>query len=230
MRNFLFEECSHEERMEKLNSIAAGKERITYLRNLTEAEIDAESKELASLCRRRNELEEEKKNVAKDYQTQIDSVKQNIDRSATLLEDGRKECVEDCFKVLDIDAREVGFYNNRGELVRMRKALDSDLQLDMFYQQRNEETRKALESANRLGAGVHHDDYEEAQIVTDQDSYQEIGQESGQGLAELLDLALLQLTNRPEHPVGEAMRASIEITRSDQRDESSLHLLVGEIQ
>ena len=177
MRNFLFEECSHEERIEKLNSIAAGKERITYLRNLTEAEIDAESKELASLCRRRNELEEEKKNVAKDYQTQIDSVKQNIDRSATLLEDGRKECVEDCFKVLDIDAREVGFYNNRGELVRMRKALDSDLQLDMFYQQRNEETKNALEAANRLSAGGHPDDYEEAQIVTDQDSDQESGQD-----------------------------------------------------
>ena len=163
--------------MEKLNSIAAGKERITYLRNLTEAEIDAESKELASLCRRRNELEEEKKNVAKDYQTQIDSVKQNIDRSATLLEDGRKECVEDCFKVLDIDAREVGFYNNRGELVRMRKALDSDLQLDMFYQQRNEETKKALEAANRLSAGGDPDDYEEAQIVTDKDSGQDSGQE-----------------------------------------------------
>ena len=177
MRNFLFEECSHEERMEKLNSIAAGKERITYLRNLTEAEIDAESKELASLCRRRNELEEEKKNVAKDYQTQIDSVKQNIDRSATLLEDGRKECVEDCFKILDIDAREVGFYNSRGELVRMRKALDSDLQLDMFYQQRNEETKKALEAANRLSVGDDHDDYEEAQIVTDQDSGQDSGQE-----------------------------------------------------
>ena len=177
MRNFLFEECSHEERMEKLNSIAAGKERITYLRNLTEAEIDAESKELASLCRRRNELEEEKKNVAKDYQTQIDSVKQNIDRSATLLEDGRKECVEDCFKVLDIDAREVGFYNSRGELVRMRKALDSDLQLDMFYQQRNEETKKALEAANRLSAGGDPDDYEEAQIVTDKDSDQKSDQE-----------------------------------------------------
>ena len=177
MRNFLFEECSHEERIEKLNSIAAGKERITYLRNLTEAEIDAESKELASLCRRRNELEEEKKNVAKDYQTQIDSVKQNIDRSATLLEDGRKECVDDCFKVLDIDAREVGFYNNRGELVRMRKALDSDLQLDMFYQQRNEETKKALEAANRLSAGGDHEDYEEAQIDTDQDSDQDSEQE-----------------------------------------------------
>ena len=177
MRNFLFEECSHEERIEKLNSIAAGKERITYLRNLTEAEIDAESKELASLCRRRNELEEEKKNVAKDYQTQIDSVKQNIDRSATLLEDGRKECVEDCFKVLDIDAREVGFYNNRGELVRMRKALDSDLQLDMFYQQRNEETKKALEAANRLSAGDDPDDYEEAQIVTEKDSDQDSDQQ-----------------------------------------------------
>ena len=176
MRNFLFEECTQEERMEKLNSIAAGKERITYLRNLTEAEIDAESKELASLCRRRNELEEEKKNVAKDYQTQIDSVKQNIDRSATLLEDGRKECVEDCFKVLDIDAREVGFYNNRGELVRMRKASDSDLQLDMFYQQRNEETKKALEAANRLSSGGDPDDYEEAQIVTDQDSDQDSDQ------------------------------------------------------
>ena len=177
MRNFLFEECSNEERIENLNSIAAGKERITYLRNLTEAEIDAESKELASLCRRRNELEEEKKNVAKDYQTQIDSVKQNIDRSATLLEDGRKECVEDCFKVLDIDAREVGYYNNRGELVRMRKALDSDLQLDMFYQQRNEDTRKALEAANRLSAGGNPEDYEDAQIITDQDSDQDSEQE-----------------------------------------------------
>lgn len=184
MRNFLFEECTQEDRMEKLNSIAAGKERITYLRNLTEAEIDAESKELASLCRRRNELEEEKKNVAKDYQTQIDSVKQNIDRSATLLEDGRKECVEECFKVLDIDAREVGFYNNRGELVRMRKALDSDLQLDMFYQQRNEETKKALEASNRLSAGGDPDDYEEAQIVYDQEGSQEEQSEQSTDKAE----------------------------------------------
>ena len=58
----------------------------------------------------------------------------------------------------------------------MRKALDSDLQLDMFYQQRNEETKKALEAANRLSAGGHPDDYEEAQIVTDQDSDHESGQ------------------------------------------------------
>lgn len=169
MRNFLFEECSHEERMEKLNSIAAGKERITYLRNLTEAEIDAESKELASLCRRRNELEEEKKNVAKDYQTQIDSVKQNIDRSATLLEDGRKECVEDCFKVLDIDAREVGFYNSRGELVRMRKALDSDLQLDMFYNQ----PQQALEADNRLSLCTNADDFEDAEVIEDEEESQD---------------------------------------------------------
>lgn len=59
----------------------------------------------------------------------------------------------------------------------MRKALDSDLQLDMFYQQRNEETKKALEAANRLSAGGHPDDYEEAQIVTDQDSDQDSDQE-----------------------------------------------------
>ena len=33
-----------------------------------------------------------------------------------------------------------------------------------------------------------------------------------------------------EHPVREAVRASIEVAGSDQRDESSLYLLVGEIQ
>ena len=55
----------------------------------------------------------------------------------------------------------------------MRKALDSDLQLDMFYQQRNEETKKALEAANRLSAGGNPDDYEEAQVVSDQEGGQD---------------------------------------------------------
>ena len=59
----------------------------------------------------------------------------------------------------------------------MRKALDSDLQLDMFYQQRNEETKKALEAANRLSAGGDHEDYEEAQIVTEKDSDQDSDQQ-----------------------------------------------------
>lgn len=47
----------------------------------------------------------------------------------------------------------------------------------MFYQQRNEETRKALEADNRLSAGGHPDDYEEAQIVTEKDSDQDSDQE-----------------------------------------------------
>lgn len=183
MEQFIFSELTKSERQVKLRKISRGKERVTYMRNLTEAEIDTESKKLAQLCQRRNELEEEKKNVAKDYQTQIDSVKKDIDKSASVLNEGRKEQVEDCYKVINIETREVGFYNEQGELVKKRVAYDADLQLDMFEQQheeeqkRNEETRKALEAANRLSAGGDPDDYEEAQIVTDKDSDQDSGQE-----------------------------------------------------
>lgn len=168
MKHFLFEECGREERIEMMSKVAMGKERITYMRNLTEAEIDAESKELASLCRRRNSLEEDKKAINKEYQAQIDVVKQGIDKSAALLEDGRKECVEECFKVLDIDAREVGYYNMNGELVRERKALDDDFQLDMFNQ-----PEQALEAANRLSLGTNADNLEDAEVV----EYEEEGQD-----------------------------------------------------
>lgn len=107
-------------------------ERITYTRNLTEAEIDNESKKLASEVKILARQEEEKKEVMRSCKESIDNTRGRMEAISKTLLDGTVEVTEKCFKVLNMDTREVGFYNVSGELVKVRPMIDDDLQMDLF--------------------------------------------------------------------------------------------------
>lgn len=161
MEKFILQNCSPEERKQKLEEFSQGKEKLTYMRSLTEAEIEYESRKLASLCRERNDLEQEKADINKEYGDKIKDVKAKIDGHTKTLIDGEKEESATCYKFINIDTREVGFYNKDGELVRVRPALDQDLQLDMFHR------APSSEPIAELPAGDPNPDIEEAEIVSE---------------------------------------------------------------
>ncbi|MBQ0035170.1 MAG: hypothetical protein KBS77_07740 [Bacteroidales bacterium] len=144
-----------------LEKTANGRERLTYMRNLTEAEIESESRKLARLCKERNDLEQEKADMNREYADKIKSVKASIDGHAKMLNDGHKEEIGICYKFVNIDAREVGFYNAAGELVRSRELLDQDLQMDMFNNNGTAGPVAALPKSEN--------DYEEAVIVSEEE-------------------------------------------------------------
>lgn len=132
MEKFILQNVAPELRAQALEQAAAKAEKITYVRHLTDAEIEAESKKLADAVTKRARVEEEKREVMKDYNGRIEDLKVKAETISETLLNGTKEENARCFKFVNIDTREVGYYNEFGELVKTRPAMDQDMQLDMF--------------------------------------------------------------------------------------------------
>lgn len=184
MKSFIFQDCTLEQRAQQLEQLAASKEVLRYDRQLTEAEIDTESKHIAKLYKDLCEVEAEKAAANKRFGEEIKSIRAQIEVSADTLQNGQKEVSETCYKFIDIDAREVGFYNRFGELVRVRPAQDNDLQLDMFgnndvaaqhevvgalpgESQQPEDKNAGIEEAQVVEDGDPKDDEEEVNSIFD---------------------------------------------------------------
>lgn len=153
--------------MQILEKMAAKAEKITYTRNLTEAEIDAESRKLAEAVTRRAEIEDEKKEVVKTYNQRIEEQKTKAETISDTLLSGTKEETRLCYKFVNLDTKEVGYYNEYGELVKVRPAMDQDMQLDMFGAQGASEQAAAQLPGKTPAAlpGDMHSDIEEAEVV-----------------------------------------------------------------
>lgn len=131
MQKFILQDHTQEQR-DAILAASKKKERITYTRNLTEAEIDNESRKLASEVKILASQEEEKKEVMRSYKERIDDTRARMEAISKTLLDGTKEVTEECLKVLNVEGKEVGFYNRSGELVKVRPMIDDDLQMDLF--------------------------------------------------------------------------------------------------
>lgn len=164
MVQFIFQDKSQEERIALLEQ-SRNTENITYKRHLTDAEIDNESKNLANEVKILASIEEEKKEVNRQFKEQIDGTRAKMDTISKTLLEGQKEVTEKCFKVLNIEGHEVGYYNVSGELVKVRQLIDEDIQMRMF-----EDQEPTAIGASAQGALPEHDDYEDAQVVEEDDS------------------------------------------------------------
>lgn len=165
MQQFILQDKTQEERMALLEEFKKA-ENVTYKRHLTDAEIDLESKKLAAEVKTLAQIEEEKKEANKTFKDQIDSTRSKMENISKVLLEGSKEVTEKCFKVINIEGHEVGYYNVSGELVKVRPLIDDDIQMDMFEKESASAAKAALESAtNALPEHDHNEDIEDAQVV-----------------------------------------------------------------
>lgn len=170
MEQLIFQDKTPHERVQILEKIAAKAEKITYKRNLTEAEIEAESRKLAAAVTRYAEIEEEKKDVMKDYNKRIEEQKTKANQISDILLSGTKEETALCYKIVNLDTKEVGYYNQHGELVKVRPAMDQDMQMDMFGAKGAAEQEASALPGKTPAAlpGDPHADIEEAEVVTEE--------------------------------------------------------------
>lgn len=168
MEKFILQDKTPQERIAIMEKMAAKAEMITYHRNLTEAEIDEESKKLAEAVTKRAQIEDEKKDVMKRYNQRIDEQKTKAETISDTLLSGTREETALCYKFVNIDTKEVGYYNQHGELVKVRPAMDQDMQLDMFGAQGASEQQSAAALPGKTPAalpGDPHADIEEAEVA-----------------------------------------------------------------
>jgi len=115
-----------------LEDNADKKEMLGYTRNFTEEELLSFKDDLADVSIDIDQVEEEKKEAVKGYN---ETLKQQKTERTRLLKNIRQKAEyvnENCFKFIDHDAREVGYYNEKGNLVYERPIRPDEMQKSIF--------------------------------------------------------------------------------------------------
>lgn len=121
-----------EERRQFLADNADAVEKKEYMRHFTPEELLKKKEGLSETCISINDIEEELKEIKKEY---AEKLKPLVERKKRVLGELKKKAElveEDCYKFIDAEAREVGFYNANGDLIESRQAYSEELQTTMF--------------------------------------------------------------------------------------------------
>lgn len=121
-----------EERRQFLADNADAVEKKEYMRHFTPEELLKKKEGLSETCISINDIEQELKEIKKEY---VEKLKPLVERKKRVLGELKKKAElveEDCYKFIDAEAREVGFYNANGDLIESRPAYSEELQTTMF--------------------------------------------------------------------------------------------------
>lgn len=121
-----------EARRQFLADNADAVEKKEYMRHFTPEELLKLKEGLSETCISINDIEEELKAVKQEYSERL---KPLLTKKKEALEGLKKKAElveEDCYKFIDTEAREVGYYNQNGDLIESRPAYSEELQTTMF--------------------------------------------------------------------------------------------------
>lgn len=120
------------ERISFLSDNAEKKEEIDYNKPLTQDELEGLKDDLATNSIKLGDVEEQKKDSDKAFKDQIDGFKDHIKDDAEKLKYKSVQVTENCFKFVDEEAHEIGYYNHEGVLVYSRPARSGEIQGNLF--------------------------------------------------------------------------------------------------
>lgn len=121
-----------EPRRKFLEDNADAVEKKEYMRHFTPEELLKKKEGLSETCISINDIEEELKAIKQEY---AERLKPLIEAKKRVLGELKKKAElvnEDCYKFIDPDTREVGYYNQNGDLIESRPAYSEELQTTMF--------------------------------------------------------------------------------------------------
>lgn len=121
-----------EQRKQFLADNADKVEKKEYMRHFTPEELLKKKEELSETCISINDIEEELKAVKQEY---AEKLKPLVALKKQALEDLKKKAElveEDCYKFIDEESREVGYYNQNGDLIESRPAYSEEIQKTIF--------------------------------------------------------------------------------------------------
>lgn len=121
-----------ESRKQFLADNADGIEKKVYMRQYTPEELLKLKENLSETCIKINDIEEELKEIKKEFKERIDPLLEAKKKTLEGLKNKAELVEENCYKFVDDEAREVGFYNENGDLIESRPAYSEELQKTLF--------------------------------------------------------------------------------------------------
>lgn len=103
-----------------------------YMKQYTPEELTRLKETLSDTSIIINDIEEEKKDVVAGFKERLDPL---VKERKTIIEGLKKKAeyvTEKCYKFIDKETREVGFYNENGDLIESRPAYIDEMQGTLF--------------------------------------------------------------------------------------------------
>ncbi|MDR2919710.1 MAG: hypothetical protein LBV72_10155 [Tannerella sp.] len=107
-----------------------------YMKRFSSDQLAQMKENLSETCIQINDIEDEKKEAMKDFKARIDPLSDERKRLLSGLKNKAEYITEKCFKFVDVDSREVGYYNGDGDLIESRPTYPGELQTNIFQMNR----------------------------------------------------------------------------------------------
>jgi hypothetical protein len=111
-------------------------EKKSYMKPFTADQLLQMKEELSENAIRYNDIELEKKQMSNEFKERMKPLSERKSELLSGLKNKAELVTEDCYKFVDIATREVGFYNESGDLIESRGAYADELQTNIFQLQR----------------------------------------------------------------------------------------------
>jgi hypothetical protein len=119
-------------RIEFLSDNCDSVEQKGYMKRFTPEQLLKMKEELSEISISINDVEEKKKEVVKGFSDTLKPLIEDKKSILSGLKNKSEHVTERCFKFIDVETREVGFYNENGELIESRPAYADELQGNIF--------------------------------------------------------------------------------------------------
>jgi hypothetical protein len=108
-------------------------EQVGYMKHFTPEQLAQMKETLSEVDIKLNDVQEELKEVKADFRARIEPLADERKELLTRLKNKAEYVTEFCYKIVDCEAREVGFYSADGDLVSSRQAFADELQGNLFH-------------------------------------------------------------------------------------------------
>ena len=113
-----------------------------YMKPYTPEELQQRKEELANASIEIAEIEQEAKEAAAHYKGRLKPLKEARANIVSNIKAKAEYVKELCYKFVDQEARETGYYNREGDLIESRPATADEMQPTLFGVIRNQESQK----------------------------------------------------------------------------------------
>lgn len=107
-------------------------EKKTYMRRFSHDEMRQKKDQLAETSITLSEIDDEKKEILQDIKQRQDPLKTEKKILLSNIKHKAEEVKEECYKFIDQENNEVGFYNSEGDLIEQRPAYPDERQGTIF--------------------------------------------------------------------------------------------------
>lgn len=128
----MFAEVPPAQRLQVLRDNCDGQETTSYLKDLTDEELDIKRETLTTNCIKVNHLEEELKGIKAGFKAEIDPLKEETRELCRQVETKKEEVKGTLFHFADHEASVMNTYDEAGEFVQSRRLKPEEKQARLF--------------------------------------------------------------------------------------------------